>query len=90
MTGWDAGPLAEAAALVVAGGAVVVLVCLGIAVRSWHPTVSVFLDLLLAAALLRLGATDAWPSIAAAAGLVAVRAAWSLRHGPERPRRHAG
>ena len=87
MTDWDVGPLVEAAAVVVAAAAVVVLVCLVAARSPWQTTVSMFLDVLLAAALLHLGATERWSSIAAVAVLVLVRAAWGLRTDPQRSRR---
>lgn len=67
---------AAAALLTVAG--LVVAVCVGVATRGWDPAVPVFLDLLLAGALLGLGATDSWRAIAGAAAVVLVRCLWQV------------
>lgn len=95
MSGADVGAVAAAGAVAVTAAALVVAVCVGVASRSAEVTVPVFLDLLLAAGLLRLGASDGWGSIAAVAALVVVRTLWwtgsrRRRGGPGRPRRHAG
>ena len=81
MTGWEADVLAGAVAAVLTVVGLVVAVCVGVATRGWDPAVPVFLDLLLAGALLGLGATDSWGAIAGAAAVVLVRGLWHLGAG---------
>ncbi|MGN6250917.1 MAG: hypothetical protein ACTHNS_03785 [Marmoricola sp.] len=73
MTAWNVGALAATVADVITAVAVVVAVLLWLRFRSWSPTIPVFLELLLAAGLLRLGAADTWRAIAGAAAIVAIR-----------------
>lgn len=61
------------AALAITAAAVVIAVLLWVATRAWSPTMPVFLELLLAAGLLRLGATDTWRAIGGAAMIVLIR-----------------
>lgn len=73
MTSWDPGSLAEGAATALTAAAVVIAAAVWLTTRAWQPTMPVLLELLLAAGLLRLGATDSWRTIAAAAAIVAIR-----------------
>lgn len=72
MSGWPTG-LAEPAATAITASAVVIAVMLWMVTRRWRPTMPVFLELLLAAGLLRLSAADDWNSIAAAGAIVVIR-----------------
>lgn len=84
MTGWELDVVAAVAAVAAAGltaVGLVVAVCVGAVTRAWDPAVPVFLDLLLAGALLGLGATDSWRAIAGAAAVVVVRGLWHLGSG---------
>lgn len=78
--------LASAAALAITAAAVLIAVLLWLRTRSWSPTMPVFLELLLAAGLLRLGATDNWRAIGGAAMIVLIRTlvTWAGAHGPHR------
>ncbi len=64
--------IAEAADLLVAAAFVSGMAVL-VTVRSVRAALGVFLDVLLAAGLLRLSIADTWGAIAAAAALIAVR-----------------
>lgn len=88
MTGWEVGVLAGALATLLTAAGLVVAVCVGVATRGWDPAVPVFLDLLLAGALIGLGATDSWGAIAGVAAVVLVRSLWHLgvRRGEAGPR----
>lgn len=65
--------LESSAALALTAVAVLVAVLLWVTTRSWSPAMPVFLELLLAAGLLRLGATDSWRAIGGAAMIVVIR-----------------
>lgn len=73
MSGWEAR-LADEGATVITGAAVVIAVLVWMATGGWRPAMPVFLELLLAAGLLRLSAADDWHAIAAAASIVVIRA----------------
>jgi hypothetical protein len=95
VTGADIDALTGQAALVVTAAAVVLGVLVWLRTRAWSPAMPVFLELLLAAGLLRLGASDDWHAIGAAAAIVAIRAlvkaaAGHSAHGlgPSEPTRH--
>ena len=89
MTGWELGVLAGVVATGLTVVGLVVAVCVGVVTRAWDPAVPVFLDLLLAGALLGLSATDSWRAIAGATAVVAVRGLWHLgvARGHSEPRR---
>lgn len=70
----DLDPLLVAVADLITAAAVLIAVLLWVTTRSWNPTMPVFLELLLAAGLLRLGATDTWRAIGGAAMIVLIRA----------------
>ncbi|MGN6780922.1 MAG: hypothetical protein ACTHJH_05410 [Marmoricola sp.] len=78
--------LATDAALAITAAAIAIAVLLWVTTRSWSPTMPVFLELLLAAGLLRLGATDSWRAIGGAAMIVLIRTlvTWAGAHGPHR------
>lgn len=63
----------DAAVHLVTAAAVLVTGLVWLATRSWHPTVPVMLDLLLAAGLLRLAFADSWSAIGGVALVVAIR-----------------
>lgn len=44
-----------------------------LATRAWQPTMPILLEMLLAAGLLRLSATDDWRTIAATAAIITIR-----------------
>lgn len=73
MTDWDVAGLAATVANLITGAALLIAVLTGITTRAWRPTIPVFLDLLLAAGLLRLGAADTWEAIATAGAIVMIR-----------------
>lgn len=73
MTSSDLASLTESAATVLTGAAVVIAIAVWLTTRAWQPAMPVLLELLLAAGLLRLSATDSWNTIAAAAAIVAIR-----------------
>ena len=71
MSVWD--DLVEQAATLVTAAAVVVATVVWLRTRSWAPAVPVLLELLLAAGVLRLAATDDWRTIAGAASIAVIR-----------------
>jgi hypothetical protein len=69
---------AHAAATIGAMGLVVAVLAWGTTRRA-DLSLSIFIDMLLAAGLLRLAAADTWPAIATAAGFLVVRRLVALR-----------
>lgn len=57
----------------IAGAAVILSALIAVVLRQASIALSVLLDLLLAASLLRLGADDSWSAIAVAAAVIALR-----------------
>ena len=84
MVAWSVDGLAATAATAITGAAVVIAVLLWATTRSWSPTMPVFLELLLAAGLLRLGATGTWHAIAGAGAIVLIRTlvSWGSKNAP--------